>query len=148
MREVWIYEEKDKTNEYITGGKIVFRKMDVYSMFHSRPASPLIVAYFKDISLSQEPSVEEFRSKLPPAGYVNLLAVFEGWQSKGIGKKLLDTVVNEQKKAGNKLLFLFVSDFNPRAQNFYKREGFQFVGVVKDYLKIGKSELLMVKNIS
>ena len=48
----------------------------------------------------------------------------------------------------NKNLFLCVSSFNPDAQRFYTRLGYEQIGVLKDYLVEGHDEILMRKTIA
>jgi ribosomal protein S18 acetylase RimI-like enzyme len=45
-------------------------------------------------------------------------------------------------------VFLFVSSFNDKAQQFYRSLGYQRVGEVQDYVIRGHSELLMRKTIA
>lgn len=45
-------------------------------------------------------------------------------------------------------LFLCVSSFNPDAQKFYLKLGYEKIGVLKNYLVEGHDEILMRKTIS
>jgi len=42
-------------------------------------------------------------------------------------------------------MFLLVSDFNKRAQKFYKNLGYMEVGRIPDYIKEGITELIYFK---
>jgi ribosomal protein S18 acetylase RimI-like enzyme len=44
-------------------------------------------------------------------------------------------------------LFLLVSSFNGRAQQFYRRHGYEFIGELKDFLVPGHSELIFHKRL-
>lgn len=78
--------------------------------------------------------------------YVASIGVAPGVRSQGIGEKLLGFA--EQKYGDRRHLFLLVSSFNSRAQQFYRRNGFEFVGELKDYIVAGHSELIFHKRLS
>jgi ribosomal protein S18 acetylase RimI-like enzyme len=44
-------------------------------------------------------------------------------------------------------MFICVSSFNPRAQRFYRRLGYEVIGELKDYIVDGHSEILLRKSI-
>jgi len=102
-----------------------------------RKAKPLVVQYF---DLEDETS-------FPASVYINNVAVWPSYQSKGIGKTMLDEVERLTREKPIKYIFLMVNFKNMRAMNFYKREGFQNIGEIKDLLKVGNIEYLMVKRI-
>jgi [ribosomal protein S18]-alanine N-acetyltransferase len=78
--------------------------------------------------------------------YINSIAVSREQQGQGIGAQLLDFA--EKHYAGRKHLFLLASAFNPRAQAFYRRHGYEFVGELKDYIVRGHSELIFHKGLA
>jgi len=99
------------------------------------------------------------RDNAPPAGfiliapyglagspYVASIAVAEEARGKGIGSQLL--AFAEAHFAAQGHMFLLVSSFNSRAQELYRRHGYQCVGELKDYIVPGHSELLLHKRIS
>lgn len=51
-----------------------------------------------------------------------------GWQGAGIGRALLEAVLEEARLRGAKNLYLCVYEANHRAQRFYAREGFTRAG--------------------
>jgi ribosomal protein S18 acetylase RimI-like enzyme len=55
---------------------------------------------------------------------------------------------SEEHFAGRGHLFLLVSSFNHRAQELYRRCGYEFIGELKDYLVAGHSELILHKRIA
>ena len=66
----------------------------------------------------------------------------------GIGQALMDACFNRAKHAGRDVMWLGVWEFNPRAQRFYEKNGFHFVG--KHTFLLGKdpqTDLLMQKEI-
>jgi ribosomal protein S18 acetylase RimI-like enzyme len=44
-------------------------------------------------------------------------------------------------------VFICVSSFNPRAQAFYRRLGYEVIGELRDYVVRGHSEWLLRKSI-
>ncbi|MBI4909599.1 MAG: GNAT family N-acetyltransferase [Acidobacteria bacterium] len=77
--------------------------------------------------------------------YIASIAVAPGWRGKGIGAALLDAA--EMQFPGVKHFFLCVSSFNERARVLYERHGYTAVGVLKDYVIPGASEILMHKRL-
>ena len=82
----------------------------------------------------------------PFAGYIQVLAVAEEWRGRGIGERLL-RFAEERIFRDSPNVFLCVSSFNPAAQRFYARLGYERVGELKDYVIPGASEFLMRKTI-
>jgi ribosomal-protein-alanine N-acetyltransferase len=78
--------------------------------------------------------------------YVASIGVVPEFRSRGVGDKLL--AFAEQRYRDRKHLFLLVSSFNSRAQHFYQRHGFEFIGELKDYIVAGHSELIFHKRLS
>lgn len=77
--------------------------------------------------------------------YIASIAVAPEAQGGGVGSELM--AFTEQRYRDRSHLFLLVSSFNPRAQEFYRRHGFQFVGELKDYIVPGHSELIFHKRL-
>jgi len=78
--------------------------------------------------------------------YIASIAVADEARGQGVGSELLRFA--EQHFAGREHLFLLVSSFNLRAQQFYRRHGYEFVGELKDYIVTGQSELILHKRLS
>ena len=80
----------------------------------------------------------------PLNGYVGTVAIHPAWQNRGFGGELMrfaeDRIFRQSPN-----VFLFVSSFNHRAQEFYKRIGYERIGEVKDFVVRGHSEILMRK---
>jgi ribosomal protein S18 acetylase RimI-like enzyme len=53
----------------------------------------------------------------------------------------------EQRFRDRGHLFLLVSSFNPRAQQFYRHHGYESIGELKDYIVSGHSELIFYKRL-
>ncbi len=78
--------------------------------------------------------------------YLNLLAVSPGVQGRGIGAALLREVEHRAFETSRNL-FLCVSGFNERARRFYLREGYEEIGVIREFLVAGCDEVLMRKSL-
>jgi len=79
-------------------------------------------------------------------GYIRALVIAPAWRSRGIGAQLMQ-FAEERIFRESPNVFLCVSGFNPRAQQFYLRLGYERIGELKDYVIAGKSEILMRKTI-
>ncbi|OQW51526.1 MAG: hypothetical protein A4S09_09860 [Proteobacteria bacterium SG_bin7] len=77
--------------------------------------------------------------------YLKLIAIDPSQRSIGIGNKLMTALENEILKKKKKVLYLCVTDFNRRAQKFYKKRGYKKVGRLTNYAKKGIDEFLMRK---
>lgn len=77
--------------------------------------------------------------------YIACFAVAANARGHGVGAQLLDFA--GQRYHDRKHLFLLVSSFNRRAQDFYHRHGFNLVGELKDYIIAGHSELIFHKRL-
>ena len=80
-------------------------------------------------------------------GYIQTAGVVPDWRNKGIGSKLLkfaeDLIFSQAPNA-----FMCVSSFNKKAQELYKRLGYETIGELKDYVVPGHSEMLLRKSIA
>jgi ribosomal protein S18 acetylase RimI-like enzyme len=77
-------------------------------------------------------------------GYIQLIAVFPEFQGRGLGESVM-RFAEEKIFQRSKNVFLSVSSFNPRAQKFYERLGYQKTGELVDFLVAGSNEILMRK---
>ncbi|MGI8908922.1 MAG: GNAT family N-acetyltransferase [Candidatus Sumerlaeaceae bacterium] len=81
---------------------------------------------------------------LPDGGYVNMLAVFEASQGRGMGAALLEAAEQRSAESSDRM-YLCVSEVNSRARAFYERNGYSFVAEAHDCVRPGNTEHLMVK---
>ncbi len=81
------------------------------------------------------------------SGYIQILAVASEWRNRGIGAALIQ-YAEQRIFRDTPNVFLCVSDFNPRAQKFYARLGYERIGELKNYIIPGASEFLMRKTIA
>lgn len=79
-------------------------------------------------------------------GYVRVLCVDPSVRSQGLGSRLL-AFAEERIFRESPNVFLFVSEFNTRARELYKRLGYEQLVEVRDYIAAGYSEVLMRKTI-
>lgn len=79
-------------------------------------------------------------------GYIRVLVVAAAWRNRGVGAQLIQFAENRIFRESPNV-FLCVSSFNPRAQKFYARLGYERIGELKDYIIAGASEFLMRKTI-
>lgn len=77
--------------------------------------------------------------------YISCIAVSPEAQGRGLGGQLM--AFAEQRFHDRHHIFLLVSSFNRRAQQFYRRQGYEFIGELKDYIVPGQSELLFHKRL-
>jgi len=78
--------------------------------------------------------------------YIASIAVAPNARSRGLGSRLLEFA--EQHYAERRHLFLLVSSFNDRAQQFYRKHGYERVGELRDYIVPGHSELIFYKSLA
>lgn len=84
------------------------------------------------------------REKFLLGDYLELLGVAPWTRNAGIGAALL-AHVEHTVFARTRNLFACVSDFNASARAFYKKQGFQEIGPMPDFLIPGSAELLLRK---
>jgi ribosomal-protein-alanine N-acetyltransferase len=77
-------------------------------------------------------------------GYLQILAVHPEWRGRGVGAQML-AWAEERIFRQSPNVFLCVSSFNERAQEFYQRRGYQRVGALPDFLTAGLAEILLRK---
>lgn len=78
--------------------------------------------------------------------YIASIGVAPDVRSLGIGSAMLRFV--EAHFVGRGHLFLLASSFNDRAQNVYRRHGYQRIGELHDYIVAGASEIILHKRLA
>lgn len=86
------------------------------------------------------------RQKFLLGDYLELLGVADRARGEGIGKELL-VHIEAQVFARTKNLFACVSDFNSGARAFYKKQGYQEIGPMPNFLIPGSAEILLRKTL-
>ena len=79
-------------------------------------------------------------------GYIQSIYVTKEARGKGIGTTLIQYAEDRIHKISPNV-FMCVSDFNTAALELYVRLGFEKIGILKDFIKIGYSEILLRKTI-
>lgn len=59
---------------------------------------------------------------------LNRLYIHQRFLGKGVGQKLMDECFAIGRNRGHDVMWLGVWEYNPRAQRFYEKNGFRFVG--------------------
>ncbi len=80
---------------------------------------------------------------------LNRLYSHQKFLGKGVGKALMDDCLIKARELGHDVMWLGVWEYNPRAQRFYEKNGFRFVG--KHTFQLGsdpQTDLLMQKELS
>lgn len=78
------------------------------------------------------------------SGYLRILAA---WPGRGWGGRLLAEVEGACADKGVPALFLLCSDFNIRAQDFYRHHGYVQVGRLAQWIRPDIDELIFTKRI-
>lgn len=86
------------------------------------------------------------RQKFLLGDYLELLGVADRARGEGIGKELL-VHIEAQVFARTKNIFACVSDFNSGARAFYKKQGYQEIGPMPNFLIPGSAEILLRKTL-
>jgi ribosomal protein S18 acetylase RimI-like enzyme len=81
------------------------------------------------------------------SGYLKLLGVDPETRGQGVGAALLQHTERQTLADNQTDLLLLVSDFNLDAQRFYRRQGYQQVGALMDYVVPGIAELIFHKRL-
>ena len=80
-------------------------------------------------------------------GYIQTVAVKPEWRNKRVGSRLIKFAEKRIfDQAPN--VFMCVSSFNKKAQELYKRLGYEVIGELKDYIVSGHSEILLRKTLA
>lgn len=79
--------------------------------------------------------------------YLSLIGVRDGFRGRGVGGFLMEHLERLAREAGSRRVTLMVSDFNESAQQFYQARGYWRLGVLRDAVKPGIAEFVMVKDL-
>lgn len=79
--------------------------------------------------------------------YLSLIGVRDTFRGQGVGSFLMEHLEDMALRAGARRVTLMVSDFNQRAQAFYRSRGYWLLGSLPDAVKPGIGELVMVKDL-
>lgn len=79
-------------------------------------------------------------------GYIQNIAIDAPYRGQGIGEAAIG-YMEELIFATYPNVFICASSFNTRAQELYRRLGYETVGILKDYIIKGYDEILMRKTL-
>ena len=77
--------------------------------------------------------------------YIRLLGVAPAYRGRGVGAFMLECIERTAVKSGASRITLMVSDFNTRAEAFYTRHGYERLGIIRNAVKDGIDEHVMIK---
>lgn len=107
-----------EVEETVVGGVIGYDGADLSVL--KEPLYPLIEKYLgRSLVIEEETSSGEF--------YIDSLAVLPLYKGRGIGKKLLCSIVNRAFEQGHQRVGLLVDFSNPKAEALYNSIGFKRV---------------------
>lgn len=96
------------------------------------PKNPIIVAE-QDENIVGWASLSEWSDRCAYSDTAEIsLYVLEKYQGKGIGKKLMKSIVEQGKKAGLHTLIARITDGNEISVHLHKMVGFESIGVMKE----------------
>jgi [ribosomal protein S18]-alanine N-acetyltransferase len=73
------------------------------------------------------------------------IAVERGWRGRGLGRLLLETVLDRARREGVRELFLEVRPSNEGARRLYERYGFEEVGRRRNYYSEPREDALVLR---
>jgi len=76
-----------------------------------------------------------------------IISVKPQYQQKGIGKEIMNYIINFCKSNNVKYIYLEVAENNQKAINLYKKFGFEVYNIRKDYYENNINAILMQKEI-
>ena len=85
-----------------------------------------------------------FARSMADEGEVLNVAVREGGRRKGLGKLLLDTVLEDFQQHGVQTVYLEVRESNAAGQSFYQKFGFREVGRRRGYYSRPREDALIL----
>lgn len=80
--------------------------------------------------------------------YLQFLGLLSAYQGRGLGEAVLTWLEHEARTAGERNLWVAVSDFNHGAIRFYARHGYVETARLDDLVRDGRSEILMRKRLA
>lgn len=139
--------------EYVSALSIILCSMDPWLTLEYTPeafefyllhADPALARHAVMIS-GEVAGVLSLRNPWLFGPFIELLALFDGFRSKGTGSRIVEWI-SQRHKATN--LWATVSSFNVGAQKFYERAGFEKTAILEDLIKPGWNEILLRKRMS
>ena len=78
-----------------------------------------------------------------PVGDIQTIGVLPEFEGRGIARAMMAELIAEAARRGAKEVMLEVSSANPRAQELYRRYGFEHIHTRRRYYRDGSDGLIM-----
>lgn len=79
---------------------------------------------------------------------VQTIAVAPAYEGRGYGRAMLDYLAKEARARGAEKIMLEVRSDNPRAQDLYRRNGYQHIHTRRSYYRDGVDALIMSRELT
>jgi ribosomal-protein-alanine N-acetyltransferase len=134
-------------NEILEIEKNVFEKKETFPKEYFLELSKRWPEGFLVARIDRETVGYAIGEKNKDSGLIISIAVKKEWRRKGIGRKLIEKLLENFKKEGMKIVFLHVREENKEAINFYRALGFKIIELVENYYSNGENAYLMEKTL-
>jgi ribosomal-protein-alanine N-acetyltransferase len=134
-------------NEILEIEKNAFEKKEVFPKEYFLELSKKWPEGFLMAKLGEEIVGYAIGEKSKDSGLIVSVAVKKEWRRRGIGRKLIEKLLENFKKEGMKIVFLHVREENRDAINFYQALGFKIIELVENYYSNGEDAYLMEKSL-
>jgi ribosomal-protein-alanine N-acetyltransferase len=134
-------------NEILEIEKNAFEKKEVFPKGYFLELSKKWPEGFLVAKLSGEIVGYAIGEKNKDSGLIVSVAVKKEWRKRGIGRRLIEKLLENFKKEGMKIVFLHVREENKEAINFYQALGFKIIELVENYYSNGENAYLMEKTL-
>ena len=155
LREQDLFVLKPMAKSHISEVATIVAENEVFQRYHYE--YPRIVEMLENALLSDDTLLIAFEGEIVRgvvwlqekavfglSSYVKLIAVDSKEQGRGIGQLLMTAAEAVSQKHGTNL-FVLTSVDNFNAQKFYRRLGYETIGVIRDYVYSGIDELMLRK---
>ncbi|WP_315899860.1 ribosomal protein S18-alanine N-acetyltransferase [Arthrobacter alpinus] len=85
---------------------------------------------------------------IPPIGDIQTIGVLPQYEGHGYARAMLVELIDEARRRGAQEVMLEVSSTNPRAQELYRRFGFEHIHTRRKYYRDGSDGLIMRLQLS
>jgi ribosomal-protein-alanine N-acetyltransferase len=127
--------------------KNAFEKKEVFPKEYLLELSKKWPEGFLVAKLDREVVGYAIGEKNKDSGLIISVAVKKEWRKRGIGRRLVEKLLENFKKEGMKIVFLHVREENKEAINFYQALGFKIIELVENYYSNGENAYLMEKSL-
>lgn len=80
---------------------------------------------------------------LPPIGDIQTIGVLPQYEGRGYARAMMVELIEDARRRGAQDVMLEVSSINPRAQELYRRFGFEHIHTRRKYYRDGSDGLIM-----